>query len=787
MNALNRKLIRELLGMKGQVIAICLVIASGIATLVMTLSTLQSLELNRTTYYQRYRFADVFAVLKRAPDSLHERIARIDNVAAVQTRVVVDVTIDVEGLAEPAVGRLISVPEQGRPRLNGIYLRRGRYIEPGRTGEVMIGESFAGEHNLGLGDSVGAIINGHRQKLTIVGIALSPEYVLQVREGSLLPDQRLFGVFWMGREELAAAFDLEGSFNNISLQLMRGASEDEVVRQLDALTAPYGGVGAYGRDRQQSNRYLSDEIRQLRHMGSIVPTMFLSVAAFLLNVVLARMISTQREVIAALKAFGYSQLEVGWHYMKFALLIIVVGVILGIALGGWMGNGVTQMYTRFYKFPVFTYHLDGDVIAIAVVVSLLAGVAGAVGSVRKAMRLPPAEAMRPEPPSNYRATIVERIGFQRFFSQEMRMIVRHLERRPLKSFISCVGIAMSVAILILGSFTLDAINYLIDFQFYLSQRDDVTIAFVEPTSAQSLHDVAHLPGVVYCEPFRSVATRLRFGHRSYRVGIMGLPENSQLYKLFDKKQNPVSPPHDGLLLSEKLAEILGVELGDLVTIEVLEGQRVTRQLPVAALIADFAGANAYMEIDSVRSLLRESKTLSGAFLQVDPRDVDQLYHTLKETPQVAHVTVKQASVQSFRDTVGENLLRMRIFNIGFACVIAIGVVYNTARISLSERSRELATLRVIGFTRAEISMILLGELALLTLVAMPLGIGFGYLLAWVVTLGLDTESYRIPLVIESATYAQAVTVVVFAALFSGLIVRRKLDRLDLVAVLKTKE
>jgi len=787
MNSLDRKLFRDLFRIKGQAAAISLVIGAAVGTFVMSLSTLESLSKTKDTYYDRYRFAHVFAHLKRAPNALVDRIAKIPGVSQVQTRIVYDVTIDVEGMAEPAVGRLISIPERRSPVLNDLHLRRGRYIEVGRDDEVLVSEPFAESHDLQPGDKVAAIINGRRQELEIVGIVLSPEYIIQISGGSLLPDDRRFGIFWMSYDQLAAAFDMEGAFNNVTLRLMRGASEPEVIQRLDYLTEVYGGTGATGRYEQVSHHYITEEIKQLKSMGLFTPTIFLAVGAFLLNVVLTRLISIQREEIAALKAFGYTRREIGLHYIKLVLMITLVGVVLGTMLGAWLGRNLTELYTTFYRFPVFVYELHLSVVALILLISGAAAVLGTTTAVRRAVNLPPAEAMRPEPPVDYRPTIIERNGMGDWLPQTSRMILRQLERRPLKAMLTSFGISLAVSVLVLGSFGEDALEYIIDFQFNLAQRQDVTVSFVEPTSGGALHDIRHLPGVNYCEPFRAVPTRFRFGHIARRVGVMGLTPDAQLFRLLDENERETPLPPNGLMLSVKLAQLMHVSVGDVVTVEILEGQRLVREVPVARLITEFGGTNAYMNIDSLRRLLREGDSVSGAFLTVDEDRINDLYATLKRTPRAAGVNIKAASITSFQETIAENLLMMRTINILFASVIAFGVVYNSARISLSERSRELATLRVMGFTRAEISAILLGELAVLTFVAIPIGLALGYFFSWLVTFGLDTEVYRIPLVIDRSTFGFATIVIIIAALFTGLVVRRRLDHLDLVAVLKSKE
>jgi len=786
-SALDRKMFRDLWHMKGQAIAITTVIGCGVAMFVMSLSTLTSLENTRSTYYDRYRFAHVFAHLTRAPETLVARLAKIPGVAHVQPRIVMDVTLDVAEMSEPAVGRLISIPDRETSDLNDIYLRRGRYIDPERGGEVLVGELFALAHDLRLGEQITAVINGRKQQLTVVGVALSPEYVLQIKPGDLLPDEKRFGVFWMSHTQLAAAFDMDGAFNDVTVSLMRGAIVDEVIRQIDQLTEVYGGIGAYDREEQNSHRYLSDEIRQLRGMAQIAPTIFLSVAAFLLNVVLSRLVKTQREEIAALKAFGYSKWEVGLHYFKLILVVVMFGTVGGTIAGAWFGRNLTEMYTRFYRFPIFEYELNLPVIVVAGAVSFVAAVIGVQAAVRAAIALPPAEAMRPESPASYKPTIMERSGLGPLLSPVGRMIVRNLERQPLKAAMSALGIAMAVSVLILGSFTEDAIDYLIDFQFRLTQRQDVMVTFVEPIVGGVKREIQKLPGVMQADFFRSVPTRMRFKHHNRRVGLMGLDGKSELFRLIDDQEQKVVMPRDGLMLSTKLAELLNAKLGDEITVEMLAGQRGTYRIPVSAMVTELGGINAYMNSTALHRLLREGPHLSGAFLQVDPTRTDELYRQLKRTPRVASVNVKTAALQSFQDTIAENLGSLRTFNIIFASIIAVGVVYNSARISLAERSRELATLRVIGFTKAEVTTILLGELAILTLAAIPLGMLIGYLMAYWASLGLDTENYRIPLVVNPSTYAMAAVVVLLASIGSGLVVRRGLGQLDLVAVLKTRE
>jgi putative ABC transport system permease protein len=431
--------------------------------------------------------------------------------------------------------------------------------------------------------------------------------------------------------------------------------------------------------------------------------------------------------------------------------------------------------------------VDVAVCLLAGAVALAGGLLGVVAGVRRIVALPPAEAMRPEAPAEYRKTLAERLGLQRLLSVVLRMIVRELERRPVKGLMTALGIAAAAAILVLGNFGNDAINHIVDFQFGLSERQDATVMFPEPTSRRALGSLRQMRGVMRVEPVRAVPVRLRAGPRSHQTSILGLEGDATLYRLMDRDGSAVSLPPEGLVMSAQLAKMLGVKVGDAVTVEVQEGERPVRTAAVRGLVNDFAGVSAYMRIDAVNRLMREGASISGAYLMIEDGREDWVYGELKRSPRIASTTMQRQAMTGFLDTFGENILKMRAINIFFACVIALGVIYNAARISLSERSREFATMRVVGFTKHEVSGMLLGEMMVVTVVGLPIGLLFGWGLCYLLAESLATELYRIPLVITASTYASASVVIVLASLGSFLVVRRRIGELDLVSVLKSRE
>ncbi|NMC97716.1 MAG: ABC transporter permease [Deltaproteobacteria bacterium] len=787
MKTLNRKLWRELWLMKGQVFAITLVVMSGVATFIMFISTMHSLDFTRSKFYREYNFADVFVNLKRAPETLKYKINDIQGVHQVETRVCAQAKLDIRGFKESVTARITSIPDDGDPLLNRLYIRKGRLPDPARDNEVAMNETFAQAHGLNPGDKFAAVINGKWKRLTVTGIVLSPEFILLMKTGAMTPDFKRYGALWMTRKAISKAYDMEGAFNDVVLTVYPGTALSDVVRDLDNILGRYGGFGAYGRKDQISHRLLSEEFRQLKTSSRIYPTIFICVAAFLLNIVMSRTISTQREQIGTLKAFGYNNLSIAVHYATMVMMIIATGVLLGIAGGIWFGKMLGALYMETYRFPFFHYILHPQVMIAVVVISVAAALSGTMHSLWNAARQTPAEAMRPEAPVKYRVSLIEKTGIGRWLSQPSRIIFRNIERKPVKTVLAIIGIATACATMICSGFFRDCIDYMVHIQFVLSQKEDMTVSFVEPTSYRAVYELKRMEGISSGEAFRSVPVRMKFGHRSYKTVINGIQPDSHLNILLDNHLKSISMPPSGILLTDYLGEILGVKAGDLLMVEALEGSRAVRQVPVVAMAKQYLGVMGYMNLEALNRLINEGDAISGAYLVTDETHREKLFQLFVQMPRVAEIVVRQNEIRSIYEIMAKAMLFFMFIATVMACSIAFGVVYNSARISLAERSRELSSLRVLGYTRGEIAYILLGELGFITLVAIPLGFIIGYWICAYVAHALTTDLYRIPMMIELKTYAQAALVVIVSAVISGCIVRHKLNNLDLVEVLKTRE
>lgn len=786
-SALYLKLFRDLTRMKGQIVAVSLVMACGIAMMLTTRGLITSIEANRDAYYSNRRFADLFCELKRAPNSLRTRLAEIAGVAAVETRVAGRLTLDLPGLAEPADGSILSLPEDRPQQLNLLQLRRGRVPSSGSHNEVVLGEAFAKVHGLQPGHEIDATIHGARQRLKIVGIALSPEFVFEARAGETFPDSRRFGVFWMNERELASAYDLDGAFNSVLVDLAPGQDPAPVQAELDRILTPYGGRVAYGRRNHPSAVRLDDELKVMKGLSVAFPTVFLSIAAFMTGAVLSRLIRLQREQIAQLKALGYSSRHIGAHYLNFAFVIVISATAIGTCAGLFLGQGFVKIYQQFFQFPSLSFYSDWKTVGIAAMVSAGAACVGVFGSVRLAVNLPPAEAMRPEAPAKFRPTLLERMGLHRFVSPAFRMALRNLQRRPWQAAFTTLGLALATAIPVVPGAMRDGINHIMDFQWSLAQRQNATVALMEPGSASALHDLRHLPGVIDAQPFRSVPAQVRFGHQSRRLSITGLPRDATLNRLLDAAGTPVALPSEGLLVSAKLAEVLGAKPGDTMTLDVQEGHRPRLNTVLQGTIVDYAGIAAYMEIGALRRLLREGATISGAHLALDMNHYSEFLEQVEKSPRIASLSLTGAVRATFKKTTAEMIGKIQWLYFIFAIIVAFGVVYNSARIALSERSRDLATLRVVGFTQREVAWVMISELLLLTILALPMGLLIGKQLATGIVTSVSTETVRLPLILSSYSYTVAVIIVLVSSALSFAVVSRRIHNLDLLGVLKARD
>ncbi|MCH8498595.1 MAG: ABC transporter permease [Marinobacter sp.] len=786
MSPLTLKLWRDLRSFRGQVLAIAVVIATGVMIMILGAASLEAVSKAQQRFYDSHQFAQLFSHVSRAPEHLLPRIQAMDGVSQVESLLRTPVRMAVPGYDKPVRGLLLSLPDGQQPRLNRLHLREGSLPDRAQPYGVVLNEPFAEAHGLRSGDTLTAIIEGREQQLVVTGIGLSPEFIYQIGPADILPDYRDYGVLWMNRSTLARALDMQGAFNSLALTLQLGAVEQDVIAALDQLLEPYGTAGAFGRDDQVSHHFLTEEKKQLQVTATVLPAIFLGVSAFLLSVLMGRIVRTQRQQVAVLKAFGYANGSIVWHYAQFTLLVVVLGGLLGTVLGAWFADGLVALYAEYFRFPDLRYQFQPRLAVLAMAIAALAAMAGTGRALWQAVQQQPAEAMRPPAPERFSPGWLERSALARVISQPSRIILRNLTRHRTKAVLSILGIALSVGLLVLGSYQWASVKKLVDIQYRLIHTMDLHLSFTGPVPERALAELRSLPGVQYVEGYRSVPVRLVNGTRQYLTGIQGLEPEPQLRRLIDSQHQPVALPTEGMVMTHYLADYLGLAAGDSLEVQVMDGAQPRLTMTLARVIEEPVGVGVYLERRQLNRLLGEGPAINGAWLMVDGEDSTALFERLWQMPKVAAIGHIREAREKLTAYLDDTMLVFMGVLLLLAAASAFAVVFNNARIAFAERARELATLRVLGLSQREVGWVVMGEILLLTLLAIPVGWLLGVGFALLVAEALSTDMFRLPVIFTPQVFAFAALGVLLAALLSGLLMLRHLRRLDMVGALKTE-
>lgn len=783
MSAINLMLWRDLRSLAMQALTIALVIAAGVAAFIAPASTHSSLLQAREAYYDQSRFAHLFVRLHRAPLSIADRLRDIEGVAAVHPGLGFPARLTLPGVSDLIAAQLQDLPADDM--VNALTLKAGFWPEAGSP-QILVSEAFATRRAIRPGDTVQAVINGKTQTLGISGIASSPEYLIGVGEAGMA-DDRSFAILWMDRDRLAAAFDMRAAFNRLAVRVIRDADIPRLQRSLDSALREYGSRGSITRAEQPSNRALSQEINEQRVFAIVLPAVFLAIAVFILNVVLTRLIGTQRDRIATLKAIGYPSWRIAAHYLSVAMLIALAGGLIGLWVGNLLGIWMTRLFIDIFRIPGSAHRLDGQVVAVPVTIALAAALAAAALAVQEVLRLSAAEAMRPPSPASYRHTLSPERSALLHVPAAARMVVRGITRRPVRAALTVLGMAGAIAILVAGTWWRDAFDRMLALHFDVAMPADVHLGFATALPIRVTQELARLPGVLQVEARRSAAVRLSSRQISERLTLETLQVDSGLRRPINAEGMPVAPPPAGLMLSARVARKLRLAPGDPVQIEFLDGKQREQTLTVGGIFDEPMGRSAFIDDEALQRAQAEPASVSLVALRIARAEEGALIAALRNLPSVTGAFVRHALVDHIRANTQRNLLVFTGVLSVFAAAIAAGVVYNSARIALAERRWELASLRVIGMRESEVSRLMLGELALQTLLAIPVGCVAGWWLAKLLVSMMSSENFTIPLVILPRTYAWAVGVMVLTAVASAMTVRHRLQHLDLIEVLKTRE
>ncbi len=792
MSVLDHKLWRDLRGNAAILFTVVAIIAVGVGSFTGLLSIQRILRNSQANYYRQYRFADFWIDVKKMPLAAAERLERMPGVAAIEPRVVFDVILDMPRHDEPVTGRLISVPTRGFDRvINGMHLMRGSGFSDTRDEEVIVGESFAKAHGLEPGDRIEMILNRRKESFVIVGTAISPEYIYVVQGyGSLAPDPEHFGILYVKEGYAREILGFKDAANQVVGQLVPDYEQDVdvLLEQIDRQLAPYGVLSAISRRLQPSNRFISDEIHSLGITALIMPSIFLFVAVMVLNVLMSRFAQSQRSIIGTLKAIGYSNWQVVEHYLSFGLLIGLAGGVLGIGLGLSIAWGLMQLYRGFFQFPTFQYEAYPDLLLIGMALSLVFAVAGTAKGVRRVLQLHPAEAMRPKPPERGGAIVLERVQpIWKRLGFRTHIALRSLFRNYGRSLTAIISGMLATAIIFAALTMRHSMWVLLDYQFEKIAHSDVDLALRDSRSVDALYEAQRLPGVQYAEGVFGLTADLRHGRASRRVTITGLPDPHRLTTPLDDRGRPIDVPPVGLVLSDKLAEQLKAGAGDTLELTPVLGERQGRRVPVASVVREYMGLGAYADLRYLTRLVDEPPAVSSILLAVEPTRVNALYRAVKQLPEVSGVNVRAQTKVNIEQTILRTMLFSLTLIILFAGVIGFGSILNASLIEIADRTRDIATFRVLGYRALQVASIFFRENGIIFGAGLLLGIPFGYLMVRVIAVAYNTEMFRMPVIFSLKITLLTAGV---AALFVGIaqwFVLRQIGRMDWLEGIKVKE
>ena len=790
MRTLDKKMLRTMWRHRSQILAAMAVVTCGTACFICLASLHEDLKLTRDTYYAQNRFADFEIRLERAPTSTLYELEEIPGVRQVRGRIVEDVKLDVEGVSEARMGRIVSVPDTGGGFLNGVVIRSGNYFESGAQNEVILSEQFAQANNLVVGDHIKATIDGKKHTLKIIGLGLSPEYVYTIRNvQELVPSPDRFGILWVTRDFAEFALSMEGACNSIIGSVQSEDQLDAILIAAENHLDTYGIFAKTKRKDQLSNLILSDEIRNLGVVSRVIPTVFLGISALVILILLNRMVRNERTQIGLMKAYGYSSLSIATHYLKFALVISATGCILGFVVGQYFAGQMIEMYVQFFSFPILQSRIYPNILSQAMGISIIFSLIGAMSAAYRAAKIHPAESMRPEAPPIGHRIFLERIEplWQRL-GFTWKMITRNITRHKFRSGINVFGVMISTALLIIGFFSIDGIDYLMEFEYEKMQRQDVRVSFYLERGKEALYDAKRFEHVDYAEPMLQYPFTLTNDWRTRDVLIVGLQRHSRLQRLLDTEERTVDIGESGLVLSKKLAEMMSLNVGDRVKIKPMIG-RVTDEkvVRVSKIIQQYFGASGYMNIEALSRVLNESYAMNSVLLATAPGKAKFMNDELEDIPAVSSIEVKEDSIRNMNETIQMNMKVTSFVTVLFAGIISFSIIYNITSVSLAERERELASLRVMGFSREEVGRILYHENIALGVVGLVLGLPLGIAISKALVTAFDTEMIRLPYHLEPRTFIISITLTLFFVLVSNLAIRRKIHHLDLVETLKERE
>lgn len=785
MKKLDTMLVRMISRSKGQYIATLIILITGVAFFSAMSMAAINMEQTKTDYFAKTNFSDLFLQVTEIPAKRAESLTKLPGIAMAEGRLSYDVPM-IQGVRtgeeERITVRLVSTMGEEQKQ-NRLHLVEGRLPAEGRR-ELALVQQFAHARNIQLGDSIRLQINGVQSDWEVTGIALSPEYIyLMENEQSLIPSPATFGVAWAPEKLFRQLADQGGRFNEITIQYAKDADETIIIDQLEEVLAPYGLKRIVKSKDQLSNSMIGEEIKNLKRTSTSLPLVFLLVAGLILAMMLSRMVKRDRFKIGILKAIGYRNRAVLFHYVKYAASAGLVGGFLGVLLGTALAGVMTRLYLEYFFMPLFGMGFYPGFLVIAMILSCLFCIVAGILGAREVLTIAPAEAMKPETPRSGKRILMEQArGLWRRFSFSQKLILKNIFRNKKRALFVLAGISLTYGMILFTMSMPQVMDDFMDQQFREFQTMDYNINFKRPTSQQALTDLAQLVDAQAVEGKIEYPFELSNGTRKKTVNLIGLEKDTQFYRFQDPARHPVALPPSGLLLSENLARSLDVTRGDSVRIKSFLPGREDTYLVVQGIISQTMGINAYMDQEAMAKLLFEKNAITGAYLDTrDPKADEQL----RKATNIASI----ANAEQLRGAY-EQYMVMVLASVGFMAVFAgiLGgsIVYNATIVSINERELEFASLRILGFGKQQLFRMVLSENNLIAAAGILAGIPLGFWMLSASSRLFSTDVYTITLRPTWEAGIQSALLTLLFLLLAQAATYRKIDRLDFLQALKNR-
>jgi putative ABC transport system permease protein len=784
-----RKLLRDLRENWGVNLACVLVIALGIMSFNAFRMAVDNLETARDKFYQSCRFADGFATVKQMPAERLSRLEEIPGIDQVQGHLRQDVTVYMPEWGQNLTLRMVAFEPGDAMGLNQVLQSQGPGVAEG-SDEILLGVGFAKAHGLQAGDSLDIIYQGQKHSLTMAGTGQSPEFIYLVPDsGAMFSDAARFDVAFMDREALEDLTGHKGLVNEVAFTLRPGVDFDQVKNQVEEILSPYDLYSLVSAEDQISNFMLAQEIKGVNATSNSIPAIFIAIAAFILYLMLRRMVEQQRVQIGTMKAVGYGNAQIIIHYSLYGAFIGVSGAVLGSLTGILVSGAMTEMYKLYFNLPDLINRVSFRYGLLSLAFAAIPCFGAAFLGARSVLRLEPSQAMQPATPKRTRRLLIERVkAVWEPLGMMGRMALRNLFRNPGRSLFTLLGTSLAFALMwFIFSYNL-LIDLMIMNQLEMAQRYDFKVTLAQPAPARELADsLMRLEGADTAEPMMYAAVTLRQGPYSEETSITGLPEHSELYKILDKGEKIMALPPEGLVLSKSLADKLHTKAGQLIY---LESPYLSEpvQIYVTEVVEQYFGMENFMPLERLGQLLGIGDSASAAMIRTsgDRGTVDRLEEKLLLAKGVAGVENKSAMKKMYEDLMAP--MNSIIFSMTLVGVFtAFAVIYSTGTVSLSERQREISSSKVLGMTDGEIMTLLIMENGILSLLGGLLGVPLTKAMMLMMQRQFATELYSLPARLDPVGLVYSLVSLGVALVLSMLAMMRRVRRLDLVVVLKTRE